>query len=558
MAKEEKKSIIENALADYKQIQEAAENNAAKKLAKEFPEKFNDLLKEEINNKNNNNSEKEPYKKVENKESNNLDESEDKNTESKMKKEKKKETKKVTNEEREKSFMADVEKDTPNMEKEKNGDGVAFKEKTSGDTVANKTNAKKAVKKDNENINEEFDITDLDTDNTENAIDNADSNDEIVTMEEIENEISEMEQLKDNLEDNDNPIASMKDKLQEMLNSIEQMEEQKQQGGKQNYKGRENGGPTGKMIDESNMEMLKKQLIDFYNQVKSGAEVPKNTIISPELVHNSESLNDFLAKLGVSPSEEDEMSEQKQQGGKQNYKGRENGGPTTKMIDEEEPITDDDIENVLNDDSEVDEAMGIAHSSSKHVAGDHLPGEDSAKHRHKRYGSFNNPTNESVNKKYSSLLKENKQLSKKINESKKYKETVDKLLENYKTALEKYRTQLKEMAVFNTNLAHVNNILVNESLALTQEDKINVINDFKKVNTIGESKKKYDKILSEMKKEKKTISENIEDKVSKTVGKSSKEKLVEEKTAYENDEHIGKMKKMIEQLEKNDKKKIIK
>jgi hypothetical protein len=511
MAKEEKKSIIENALADYKQIQEAAENNAAKKLAKEFPEKFNDLLKEEINNKNNN-SEKEPYKKVENKESNNLDESEDKNTESKMKKEKKKETKKVTNEEREKSFMADVEKDTPNIEKEKNGDGVAFKEKTSGDTVANKTNAKKAVKKDNENINEEFDITDLDTDNTENAIDNADSNDEIVTMEEIENEISEMEQLKDNLEDDNNPIASMKDKLQEMLNSIEQMEEQKQHGGKQNYKGRENGGPTTKMIDEKES------------------------------------------------SEEEITDEQKQHGGKQNYKGRENGGPTTKMIDEkeDEPITDDDIEKVLNDDSEVDEAMGIAHSSSKHVAGDHLPGEDSAKHRHKRYGSFNNPQNESVNKKYSSLLKENKQLSKKINESKKYKETVNKLLENYKTALEKYRTQLKEMAVFNTNLAHVNNILVNESLALTQEDKINVINDFKKVNTIGESKKKYDKILSEMKEEKKTISENIEDKVSKTVGKSSKEKLVEEKTAYENDEHIGKMKRMIEQLEKNDKKKIIK
>ena len=79
MAKEEKKSILEDALTDYKQIQEAAKASAAKKLADEFPDKFNDLLKEEID-KNNNKSEKEPYKKVNDEESNQLDESEEKNT----------------------------------------------------------------------------------------------------------------------------------------------------------------------------------------------------------------------------------------------------------------------------------------------------------------------------------------------------------------------------------------------------------------------------------------------------------------------------------------------
>ena len=53
------------------------------------------------------------------------------------------------------------------------------------------------------------------------------------------------------------------------------------------------------------------------------------------------------------------------------------------------------------------------------------------------------------------------------------------LVEQYKAAIEKYRDQLKEMATFNTNLAHVNNLLVNEGLALTQEDKIKIINEFK-------------------------------------------------------------------------------
>jgi len=458
-----------------------------------------------------------------------------------MKKENKKETKKVTNEEREKSFMPDIENETPNTEKDSDKDGVSFKEKTSKDSIANKTNAKEGTKKksdeNKDEVNEEFDVTDLDADSAENAIDNADANDEVVTMEEIEKEISEMENLKDDL-DNDDPYAkldSMKDKLQEMLDGINQMEEQKKYGGKQDYKGRENGGPTTKMIDEKDME--------------EGERGPKKGA-------------DYDEEQGKVPGEQDVgpdeyTDEQKKYGGKQDYKGREKGGPTTKMIDEEDPITDDDIEAVLNDE-EVAEAMGIAHSSSKHVAGDHLPGEDFATHRHKRYGSYNNPKNESISKRFKSLLEENKQLSKKINESKKYKETVNKLLENYKTALEKYRSQLKEMAVFNTNLSHVNNILVNESLALTQEDKIKVINNFKSINTIGESKKKYHEVLNEMKEEKKTISENVENKFNDSVGKSSKESLVEEKTAYENDEHIGKMKNLIEQLEKRDTKKIIK
>ena len=47
--KDEKKSIVKEALADYKDIQQAADANAKKRLADEFPKEFNNILKEELN-----------------------------------------------------------------------------------------------------------------------------------------------------------------------------------------------------------------------------------------------------------------------------------------------------------------------------------------------------------------------------------------------------------------------------------------------------------------------------------------------------------------------------
>ena len=498
--KEDKKSIIENALTDYNEIKEAAELTASKKLAEEFPEKFQNLLKEELNN-NKNNSEKESYKKVDKvNESKNLDESEP-NKESVMKKEvketKKEVKKKVVTEERDKDFMGAIEGDTPNLGKGETEKGDTFVDNVKPGDTGNLDGSEQPIS----NLKEEFDVTELDIDNVDSALDSAEAGDEVISLDEIEKEISEMELLKGELEPESDPfdqkIGAMKNQLQEMLNSLNEMNvgmaEQKNQGGKQSIPGREKGGPTTQMIDE------------------------------------------------------EDVDEQKNQGGKQSIPGREKGGPTTQMIDEE----DVDINNI--DDGDLDEAMGMAHSSSKHVAGDHLPGKDFAPHRHKRVGSVNN---ESVKKQFTSLLNENKKLTKKINESKKFKGTVDQLLENYKTALGKYRNQLKEMAVYNTNLAHVNNLLVNETLALTQEDKVKIISDFKSVGTISESKKKYNSILTEMKETKKPLTESIEEKVTDSVASSSKQKLDEvvESTAYKNDKHLNRMREIIESIEKKDKK----
>lgn len=518
----EKKSIIKEALTDYQEIMDAADANAKKKLAEEFPEKFNNLLKEEINK--NKKSAKESYKKLDEGKESEKDETES-NKESVMKKEVK-ETKKVVKEEksreggdnftekptmpdmvkedREKDFMGDVEGQTPNQGKGTAEKGDVFLDKLKGPSSGTPM----------PNLKEEIDLTELDMSGVDTAISGAEEGDEVLTMEQIEEEIAAMEGLNQELDaptgspagDNKgiafDQLVGIKNQIDEILKGMGQVQEQKNNGG-QGANRVNAGGPTTAMIDEKQVE------------------------------------------------------EQKNHGG-QGANRVNDGGPTTAMIDEEDEITDADIEAVLGAQQEqpVDEAMGIAHSTSKQVAGDHLPAPDFAQGRHKRYGSVNNPGVNESTKKLNSLINENKQLTKKLNEVKKYKDSVGTLLENYKTALEKYRNQLKEMAIFNTNLAHVNNLLVNESLALTQDDKIKIINEFKKVDSIADSQKKYKTFLTEMKEGKKTLTESVEAKVTTSVAQSSKQKLDEvvEKTAYADDQHIQKMKKLIEYVEKRGKK----
>lgn len=565
----EKNSVLKEAFMEYNTIMEAAKANAKKKLAEEYHEDFNKLLKEEL--KNNKKSKESNAKMDESKESKKIDES-DLNKENTMKKEIE-ETKKVQEEagdgkpftekpkkeaegdaveeavkvtdtvgdgkpfteKTEKGKKDDKDKKVNESEdemgekeeekevSEQAGEGKPFTEKPKKDAAATAVEPKQA---DQSVVNEteEFDVTQLDVDSVGSAVESANEGDEFLTMEAIEKELANLEERDESfIEPNaeipkgDGGVAyteklkGLKDQIDEMLAGLE---EQKKHGGKQNYKGREKGGPTTAMIDEENV-----------------AEMHK--------MGDGDGSTSYGTDAQIAAQHKD--------------------GPTDKLIDEEDVITNDELDAVLNQvsEEEVDEASGMAHSSSKHVAGDHLPGKDFAPQRHKRSGSYNN---ESAEKKISSLIEENKKLTKKVNEAKKYKESATKLLEGYKSGLEKYRTQLKEMAVFNTNLAHVNNLLVNEELALTQDDKIKIINEFKKVDNITESQTRYKEFLNEMKESKKNLTESIEGKVSASVQPSSAQKIDEvvESTAYENNEHIKKMKKLIEYVETRGKKKIIK
>ncbi len=554
----EKKSALKEAITSYKEIQEAADANAKKKLAEEFPEKFNNLLKEELNK--NKNKSKESYKKLDEvKESDKDDIESNKDT---VMKNQEQETKKVVKEtagegkpfnEKAKG-VAKVEEDVhitdtvgegdPFDKKAKKGEKVEedvhitdtvgdsdpFDKKAKGEKMVDETagdgkpfneKAKKPLQ------TEEFDITGLDASGAGSAVENADSLDEFITMDEIESEIANMENLGGALEgksvqqetggDAYSKLVEMRKQIDEILGEMHSPG-QETFGSPSQVAGLHKDGPTDALIDEKNVE-----------EMHSPGETTYGST--------------------------DQINRQHAE------------GPTDKLIDENPGITDADIENVLGapkEEESVDEHLGITLANNKKVTAT-LPGYDYKPESHKQHtrSAVQNAggmvTGIQESKKFAGLIEDNKKLTKELNETKKYKQSVTTLVESYKTALDKYRNQLKEMAIFNTNLAHVNNLLVNESLALTQDDKIKIINEFKKVNTITESQKVYKNFLTEMKGSKKTLTESIENKVSASIQPSSKQKLDEvvEKTAYANDEHINKMKRLIEYVE-NRGKKIIK
>jgi hypothetical protein len=568
MANDKKSSIIKEALTDYNAIKEAAEANAKNKLAEEFPEKFNYLLKEELQNKNK--KTKESYKKLDETEESDKDDVES-NKESVMKNQKE-ETKKVTKESAgEGKPFVEKAKGVEQVE-ETAGEGKPFVEKAKGAKVVDETAGEgkpfvekaKGVKKVEEDVKitdtvgkgdpfdektkkakkvdetagegkpfvektkkiekplqtEEFDVTGLDVDSVGSALEGAESQDEILTMEEIEEEISKMQGLGEELDATPEKstggvpyqeLVEMRDKLDGMIKGMGNVEEMQQ--GKfdtQSINKMHDGNYDSALIDEKNVEEM-----------------------------HSAGATDGAETYGT----QQQVAAQHAQ------------GPTDELIDEENPtITDADIEAVLGKrEGEVEESQTRTLANQKKVGGGTIPGKE---YKQSAVPKMRLALQGESEKKLAGLIEENKKLTKKVNEIKKFKESAGKLMEGYKTALDKYRTQLKEMATFNTNLAHVNNLLVNEELALTQEDKIKIISEFKKVDSIAESQKKYKAILSEMRDSKKTLTESIEEKVSASIQPSSKQKLDEvvEKTAYENDEHIKRMKQLIEYVEKRGKK----
>ncbi len=217
------------------------------------------------------------------------------------------------------------------------------------------------------------------------------------------------------------------------------------------------------------------------------------------------------------------------------------GGNTDKPVNAVQEVVSPEVP-----ETPVEEGHGVSLSHNKKVGQEVQPRIESGKGyaEHKIRVALQN---ESIEKKMAALLKENMSLTKKLNTSKTSlteatakTKTINTLNESYKVALEKYREQLKEMAVLNTNISYVNNLLVNEGFALSTEDKKNIIEKFKKVSSINESEKVYKQTLkefSEIKKE--SMSETFENKIASTIVESSSANVIEE--SFGGDEHVHKM-----------------
>lgn len=118
--------------------------------------------------------------------------------------------------------------------------------------------------------------------------------------------------------------------------------------------------------------------------------------------------------------------------------------------------------------------------------------------------------------------------------------------EEYRKALNVFREKLNEVAIFNSNLAYATRLFTEHST--TKKEKINILRRFDDVETLKESKNLYKSIKDSLSKPeiKKSITESVENKLQKTVSTGSSATLIESKT-YENPQFM-RMKDLMSKL----------
>ena len=108
--------------------------------------------------------------------------------------------------------------------------------------------------------------------------------------------------------------------------------------------------------------------------------------------------------------------------------------------------------------------------------------------------------------------------------------------EEYRKALNVFRDKLNEVAIFNSNLAYATRLFTEHST--TKKEKINILRRFDSVESLKESKNLYKSIKDELSKsETKSINETVENKLNKQVSSGSATTLIESKT-YENPQFL--------------------
>ena len=108
--------------------------------------------------------------------------------------------------------------------------------------------------------------------------------------------------------------------------------------------------------------------------------------------------------------------------------------------------------------------------------------------------------------------------------------------EEYRKALNIFREKLNEVAIFNSNLAYATRLFTEHST--TKKEKINILRRFDNVDTLKESKNLYRSIKDELSKTESTpMNESIETKLNKNVSTGSSTTLIESKT-YENPQFL--------------------
>jgi hypothetical protein len=120
--------------------------------------------------------------------------------------------------------------------------------------------------------------------------------------------------------------------------------------------------------------------------------------------------------------------------------------------------------------------------------------------------------------------------------------------EEYRKALNIFREKLNEVAVFNSNLAYATRLFTEHTT--TKQEKINILRRFDDVESLKESKTLYSSIKGELNTTNSTqsvVTESIE-KIGKSPASGSSQNLIESKT-YENPQFL-RMKDIMQKIQK--------
>lgn len=230
-------------------------------------------------------------------------------------------------------------------------------------------------------------------------------------------------------------------------------------------------------------------------------------------------------------------------------------GDEINFDDEIEVEFDDEMGDESEDDLELDLDSEDGIESEEDIDLDSLEDEEEVEeglshiitHQNAKQAGSENNVNFSKSERLRPAVQESA-LKKDIEKLIKENEELKSINLEFKDALKKYKTQLYEMAVFNANLSHVNNLFVEHTT--TVDEKKDILNKFKSVSTIEESKKIYSQFvntLNESKNSKKTIEEMIEKP--SAGGNSGSQKLNESLDVSNENDSVKAIKKIMKYME---------
>ena len=127
-------------------------------------------------------------------------------------------------------------------------------------------------------------------------------------------------------------------------------------------------------------------------------------------------------------------------------------------------------------------------------------------------------------------------------------QTLREKNEEYRKALNIFREKLNEVAVFNSNLAYATRLFTEHTT--TKQEKINILRRFDDVESLKESKSLYSSIKNELNTTNSTqsvVTESIE-RIGKSPASGSSQNLIESKT-YENPQFL-RMKDIMQKIQK--------